>query len=269
MISQMFRTEGMPGFYRGFGSIMLTVIPANMCYFSGYEIGKRVTPPNMGLASDVTTAAIAQGIAGLVYCPIDIVKQTVQTASLMGRPGETGHVSVLDAARSIWTHNGLRGFFRGFVTMNALWMPWNLIYIPSYEACKRSWYYHYLDLHHEKVAVSVSRGNIVSEADPPMQKLLPLWAFPLCSSVCAATAAICTHPIDVIKTRLQVLSVTDPGKRYKAFPVAGYLLRKEGLGGFARGLGARVVTMAAGSSVSWFAYELVKRKLLELDAPEA
>lgn len=105
----MFRTEGMPGFYRGFGSIMLTVIPANMCYFSGYEIGKRVTPPNMGLASDVTTAAIAQGIAGLVYCPIDIVKQTVQTASLMGRPGDTGHVSVLDAARSIWTHSGLRG----------------------------------------------------------------------------------------------------------------------------------------------------------------
>lgn len=89
--------------------------------------------------------------------------------------------------------------------MNALWMPWNLIYIPSYEACKRSWYYYYLDLHHEKVAVSVSRGNIVSEADPPMQKLLPLWAFPLCSSVCAAAAAICTHPIDVIKTRLQVL----------------------------------------------------------------
>lgn len=88
--------------------------------------------------------------------------------------------------------------------MNALWMPWNLIYIPSYEACKRSWYYYYLDLHHEKVAVSVSRGNIVSEADPPMQKLLPLWAFPLCSSVCAAAAAICTHPIDVIKTRLQV-----------------------------------------------------------------
>lgn len=88
--------------------------------------------------------------------------------------------------------------------MNALWMPWNLIYIPSYESCKRSWYYYYLDLHREKVAVSSSKGYMVSEADPPMQKLLPLWAFPLCSSVCAATAAVCTHPIDVVKTRLQV-----------------------------------------------------------------
>lgn len=59
--------------------------------------------------------------------------------------------------------------------------------------------------------------------------------------------------------------MTDPGKRYKAFPVAGALLRKEGIRGFSRGLGARVMTMAMGSSVSWFAYELVKRKLLELE----
>jgi hypothetical protein len=25
--------QGLPGFYRGFGGILLTVIPANMCYF--------------------------------------------------------------------------------------------------------------------------------------------------------------------------------------------------------------------------------------------
>ena len=29
---QIARAEGLPGFYRGFGSILLTVIPANMCY---------------------------------------------------------------------------------------------------------------------------------------------------------------------------------------------------------------------------------------------
>lgn len=31
---QIFRREGVPGFYRGFGAILLTVVPANMCYFS-------------------------------------------------------------------------------------------------------------------------------------------------------------------------------------------------------------------------------------------
>ncbi|KAL6785382.1 hypothetical protein ACKKBG_A00040 [Auxenochlorella protothecoides x Auxenochlorella symbiontica] len=276
MISQVFRTEGVRGFYRGFGGIMLTVIPANMCYFSGYELGKRITPPGLGVLSDVATAAIAQGVAGIVYCPIDIVKQRVQTAAVMEAGATHRQFGVLDAARQIWAGQGVKGFFRGYLTMNALWMPWNLIYIPAYEACKRRWYYHAL----EKQRTAASSGGalrapaadapagdcqpgIAAETDPPLQQLLPIWAFPLCSSVCAATAAICTHPIDVVKTRLQVLSAADPSVRRGAFQIAGQLLRQEGLRGFKRGLGPRVVTMAAGSSVSWFGYELVKRRLLE------
>lgn len=43
-------------------------------------------------------------------------------------------------------------------------------------------------------------------ADPPMHQVLPLWAYPVCSSLCSATASVVTHPIDVVKTRLQVLS---------------------------------------------------------------
>lgn len=44
------------------------------------------------------------------------------------------------------------------------------------------------------------------QADPPMHQVLPLWTYPVCSSLCSATASIATHPIDVVKTRLQVLS---------------------------------------------------------------
>lgn len=32
------------------------------------------------------------------------------------------------------------GFFRGYAAMNALWLPWNLLYIPLYEAAKRRVY---------------------------------------------------------------------------------------------------------------------------------
>lgn len=31
---QITRQEGIGGLYRGFGAILLTVIPANMCYFT-------------------------------------------------------------------------------------------------------------------------------------------------------------------------------------------------------------------------------------------
>ena len=43
-------------------------------------------------------------------------------------------------------------------------------------------------------------------ADPPMLQVLPLWTYPVCSALCSATASVLTHPIDVVKTRLQVLS---------------------------------------------------------------
>jgi hypothetical protein len=57
-----------PGFYRGFGGILLTVIPANMCYFSGYELGKRVAPEGGGLAADLTAALVAQvGLNGAAF----------------------------------------------------------------------------------------------------------------------------------------------------------------------------------------------------------
>ena len=42
--------------------------------------------------------------------------------------------------------------------------------------------------------------------DLPMLQVLPLWSFPVCSALCSATASVLTHPIDVVKTRLQVLA---------------------------------------------------------------
>lgn len=133
--------EGVSGFYRGFGAILLTVIPANMCYFSGYEFGKRISPQNWGLGSDLITATIAQTVAGFAFCPIDIVKQRVQTASSLVAGQQ---LTALQAAREVWVNQGIRGFYRGYWTMNALWYPWNAIYLTMYEASKRRVYYWHL-----------------------------------------------------------------------------------------------------------------------------
>ncbi len=40
------------------------------------------------------------------------------------------------------------------------------------------------------------------------------------------------------------------------------LFAAEGLRGFARGMGARVLTMSGGSTISWFVYEMVKKQLM-------
>lgn len=39
---------------------------------------------------------------------------------------------------------------------------------------------------------------------------LPEWGYAACSGSAAATAAVVTHPLDVVKTRLQVKQVPNP-----------------------------------------------------------
>jgi solute carrier family 25 citrate transporter 1 len=237
------------------------------------------------------TATIAQTVAGIVFCPIDIVKQRVQTASVMG--SATGGAAVqstaalritpAQAAQEVWTHQGIKGFFRGYWTMNALWMPWNLIYLSTYEAAKRRIYRWQLGkLQAERKREGAGTGAFGSGSnsdrtnatidvsvigDLPMSQVLPMWAFPVCSSSCAALAAVATHPIDVVKTRLQVLTAAEKGQKQRsAWQVAGELWSAEGVKGFTRGAGARITTLSVGSSISWFCYEMVKRQL-EMNFP--
>jgi solute carrier family 25 (mitochondrial citrate transporter), member 1 len=259
-------------------------------FYRGYELGKRITPRNWGTASDLMTATIAQTVAGIVFCPIDIVKQRVQTASVMGvvnNGGATATAAAVDAAalritpaqaaREVWTHQGIKGFFRGYWTMNALWMPWNLIYLSTYEAAKRRVYRWQLAKlraergsnggYHNNNNNNGYNSNVSVVGDLPMSQVLPVWAFPVCSSSCAALAAVATHPLDVVKTRLQVLTAAEKGqKRRSAWQVAGELWHTEGLKGFTRGAGARIATLSVGSSTSWFCYEMVKRQL-EMNFP--
>ncbi|GAB4823648.1 hypothetical protein N2152v2_010694 [Parachlorella kessleri] len=254
-----------------------------MCYFGGYEMGKRLAPKGMGVLSDMATASIAQTIAGVVFNPIDVCKQRLQTEGI--RRG--GNVSAVQVVREIYVNQGLPGFWKGFVTMNMLWLPWNLIYLSLYEGSKRRLYYHYLEQRQQQELQQLAerlgkRGEepgggveIVQTAEgvsvyqpPPMHEVLPLWAFPLCSGLCSASASICTHPIDVVKTRLQVLSTGASGQQLTAWEVARQLWRQEGLRGFRRGLAARTMTMASGSAVSWSTYETVKRQLARWSAKD-
>lgn len=225
-------------------------------------MGKRLTPRDWGVGSDVVTAVFAQSLAGVAYCPIDIVKQTVQTAAIMSTPGSNVTTSPLQATKNIWNAQGIRGFYRGFVAMNSLWMPWNLIYLTMYEASKRKAYeWKMKELKHRHgVSSRLFQSKDGDHEIVSYALVLPAWVYPVCSSSCAAIAATVTHPIDVIKTRLQVTSAIT-GKRQRALDVTRRLWESDGIAGFSKGLSARVMTMGVGTSISWFMYEMVKKSL--------
>ena len=46
--------------------------------------------------------------------------------------------STWDAVRALTAQRGAAGLMRGYWATNAVWLPWNAIYIASYESSKRA-----------------------------------------------------------------------------------------------------------------------------------
>ena len=57
---------------------MSGVVPATALYFGGYESGKRLMPANYGILGDMLVGCYTQAIAGIVFTPVDIIKERMQ-----------------------------------------------------------------------------------------------------------------------------------------------------------------------------------------------
>jgi solute carrier family 25 carnitine/acylcarnitine transporter 20/29 len=110
------------GLYRGWLPTALCRM-SNWSYFGAYEaIRQQVTPifskPTLDGSPpprSLPAAVISGGSAGICYwlsCyPLDVIKNRMQAAPDTSPPLYRG---MADAARVIYTENGIRGFFKGF-----------------------------------------------------------------------------------------------------------------------------------------------------------
>jgi solute carrier family 25 citrate transporter 1 len=264
------RAEGVHGFYRGFSAVAVAAPLASAVYFvrapfahasalvpfaafrrltpalapqGGYELSKSLLlsgaagdasslPPS---AVYVAAGVVAQACAGLVYTPMDVVKERMQVQQLLLRGGATGAVrapvffaSSAACLTSILRAEGARGAWRGYWAANAAWWPWNIIYFVSYEHLRDA---------------AAARGACDKAALPPVVSALS-------ATLAATLASVLTNPVDVVKTRLQAL----PGGA-GALDVARHMYAREGAAAFRAGLAARVLSIAPGSFISFFAFE--------------
>lgn len=79
----LWRREGLPGFFRGFGAVAVGTAPGQAAYFGGYECGKMIVPERYGLLGDMGVGCIAQLFAGVAFTPIDIIKERLQVPPLL------------------------------------------------------------------------------------------------------------------------------------------------------------------------------------------
>ena len=219
------------GLYKGFGAVAALAPLASGAYFVGYESGTRWF--GTSASASAATGMWAQALAGVVYTPMDVIKERLQTQDVLGERARMGRYRHwVDAARVIAREEGARGLFRGYWAQNFVWWPWSAAYFAIYER--------------SRVALESSGG----EASPMVSAV---------SATAAATAATTlTHPLDLAKTRLQTMrfeTTTSASLR----GVLRDVFKREGARGLFAGAGARVAAVAPGSAISFGVYETLKQ----------
>ncbi|XP_027150789.1 solute carrier family 25 member 44 [Coffea eugenioides] len=249
VIKGILRTDGIPGLYRGFGTVITGAIPARIIFLTALETTKvaaykMVEPFKF---SEPTQAAIANGIAGMsaslcsqaVFVPIDVVSQKLM---VQGYSGHASYNGGLDVVRQVLKTDGIRGLYRGFGLSIMTYSPSSAVWWASYGSSQR-FIWRLLGQGSEHAGQAPSQGTIVM-----VQAAGGIFA--------GATASCITTPLDTIKTRLQVMG---HAKRPTTRQIVKTLISEDGWTGFYRGLGPRFFSMSAWGTSMILAYEYLKR----------
>jgi len=85
-VAKIVANEGVRGFYRGFGAVFTGIPFASGAYFGGYEGAKMLVPADAfgPTATYIVTGMLAQSLSGVVYTPLDVVKERLQAQHVLG-----------------------------------------------------------------------------------------------------------------------------------------------------------------------------------------
>ncbi|KAJ2786239.1 S-adenosylmethionine transporter [Coemansia javaensis] len=231
---------GFRGIYSGLSSAIVGSAPGAAVFFVTYEQTKAALawlPEHQQPAAHMAAASLGEVAACLVRVPTEVVKQRLQA---------NHHRSLPAAVRAIRAADGLRGFYRGYLTQVVREIPFTCIQFPIYESLKR-WH-------------ARRQGRPVHS-----------WEAALCGSFAGATAAAATTPLDVVKTRV-MLSTTAAAASGATATAAAHgpayvgvvatlarIVREEGARALFSGLVPRTLWISAGGFVFLGSYEKARR----------
>jgi solute carrier family 25 protein 38 len=139
------------------------------------------------------------------------------------------YTSITKALIEIYRQEGLRGYFKGFGVTVMRDAPFAGIYVFFYERIRTLSYQSGIS---PGLGVNLSSGLISG-----------------------FMATLCTHPFDIVKTRIQVDTV-----KVSAIDAARNIIATKGLRGMFVGMVPRMLRKSCSSAISWAVYEeFVKR----------
>ena len=266
------KTRGVAGLYRGLGTVVVGTLPIRAVYLSTLEMTKArardacvaldLPPMAHGLA-DAAGGAVASSLSQILGVPVDVLaqRQMVQGVSVRaGVHGETrelrGYENGFHALRETLKKEGVRGMYRGFGASVMTLVPSSALWWGFYGTYQRViWSFVPAEMGGERVS-----GDSDSEpkALPPAESTV-MGVQIFSGAFAGMSSGFLTTPLDIVKTRLQVLSGQPGGEAHTFGSTARAMYKEHGLGGFLRGVRPRMTSVSIWGTTMVTAYEFLKR----------
>ncbi|KAK6501340.1 hypothetical protein TWF481_009182 [Arthrobotrys musiformis] len=139
-LKDIWRTEGIRGFYRGYLLGLLVFIPYNGLYWTVYEHTKKAAPKDWNTSSKASLGGCVATMTGVTLChPLDLIKTRYQvaTTATVGRVGGErldDARGVMRVVKNVWGERrfGL-GFYKGLGPRLLYATPSSLISMGVFE----------------------------------------------------------------------------------------------------------------------------------------
>ncbi|XP_019903682.3 mitochondrial ornithine transporter 1-like [Esox lucius] len=240
--------DGLRGFYHGTVPALLANAAENAVLFACYGTCQQVTSRVFGLEnvsdlSDLQNAlagTLASVFSSLVLCPTELVKcrmQAVREMRTVGKVCPLSHSSTWSVVRNILKTDGPQGLFQGMTSTWLREVPGYFFFFGGYEISR---------------TLFTKPGQSKDELD----------AIPLLISGGVGGSAfwLAVYPIDSVKSRIQVLSMT--GKQSGFFRTMLCIIRTEGVPALYAGLIPTVLRAFPSNGALFLSYEWIRRTLL-------
>lgn len=260
MLKNIWKTEGAAGIYAGITPTLVMGVPNTVLYFTSYEELKERL--NGGLLPATILPAFcgasARFMASCATAPLELIR-TRQAAQIGG-----GHASagLLAELQSVIRNEGFFALYRGLSPTLMRDVPFSAVYWFTIEELRGFW------------PESSKAGKTATEQG--VQALIN-------GTIAGILAAAVTTPLDVVKTRRQVLPSAEAFEpafcdhqgaiAYRSKPAGpqstgtiatmNQILSEEGVAGLWRGNQARMIKVAPACAIMLSSYEIGKRLLSE------
>lgn len=226
------RSGGFRGVYSGLPSTLLGSAPTAALFFTIYDTVKvKLEAKTNRVATQIVAANLGEISACLIRVPVDVVKQRSQ-AQL--------HLTTLSVFKDILRVDGLKGFYRSYLTTVLREIPFATIQFPLWEYLK----------------VLVVKYSSKRKCEP--------YQSAICGAFAGGVAAGLTTPLDVVKTRI-TLDNKKSDKiivKHKILNTFADVIKQNGIKGLFAGIYPRVTMISFGGFIFFGIYEETRKIIL-------